>query len=336
MEKAYARRPIALPLRSSRRCAYDSPPVHPFRFGIQVHAAPSRMSEWRDLARRVEELGYSTVFVPDHFDEQYGPLVALSVAAEATTRLKVGSLVFDNDYRHPLVLAKECASLDLASEGRLEVGLGAGWLRSDYEQSGIAYDPPGVRVERLAEAIEIVTALWRHERVDFEGAHYRLSGARGLPRPFSEGGPRLIVGGGGRRVLELAARHADVVGVNTSLRAGEVGPEAVAAAKAERYAERIAWVREAAGERLGEIELQSLVFFAEIGRPQEVVADELAAVVGFAPQDIIASPIGLFGTEDEIVDTLRQRRERWGFSYWVLHEAEIETFAPVVARLSGS
>lgn len=306
----------------------------PFRFGIQLSNAPS-LPAWRDLARKVEELGYSTLFMPDHFGDQFAPTVALAVAAEATTSLKVGSLVFDNDYRHPLVLAKECATLDLASEGRLEVGIGAGWMKSDYDESGIAYEEPPLRVERLAEAVEVIRALWSNERVDFEGKHYRLSGAQGLPRPHTPGGPPLLIGGGSKKVLGLAARVAQIVGINPSLRSGDVGAETIAGASAARYAERVEWVRQAAGERFEEIELQSLVFMAQIGRPRDVVARELSEMFGFSPDEILGSPIGLFGTEDEIVETLEERRKTSGFSYWVLHEAEIDSFAPVVARLAG-
>lgn len=309
--------------------------MRPFRFGIQLSKAES-LASWRKTARKIEDLGYSTLFIPDHFEDQYGPLVALTVAAEATTSLKVGSLVFDNDYRHPLVLAKECATLDLASEGRLEVGIGAGWMRTDYDQSGIAYDAPAVRVSRMEEGVKVIKALWADEHVDFEGEHYRLTGAVGLPRPHTAGGPPLIIGGGSKRVLSFAAKTADIVGINPSLRSGNVGPETMATISPAHYAERVAWVREAAGDRFEEIELQSLVFMARIGRPQAEVAEELSKLVGFPPEDVAASPIGLFGTEEEIVETLETRRAESGFSYWVLHEGEIDYFAPIVARLAGS
>jgi probable F420-dependent oxidoreductase len=309
--------------------------MRPFRFGMQLSKASS-LTAWRETARKLEDLGYSTLFIPDHFEDQYGPLVALTVAAEATTTLNVGSLVFDNDYRHPLVLAKECATLDLASEGRLEVGLGAGWMESDYDQSGVEYDSPGVRVGRLEEGIKIVKALWANDTVDFEGEHYHLTGAHGQPRPHSPGGPKLLIGGGSRRVLRIAAENAQIIGINPSLRAGFVGPETIASASTEHYAERVGWVREFAGDRFDELELQSLVFLAQIGRPQAEVSEEMSKLVGFPPEDIAASPIGLFGTEDEIVETLERRREESGFSYWVLHEGEIDSFAPVVARLAGS
>jgi probable F420-dependent oxidoreductase len=306
----------------------------PFRFGIQMSRAGS-MSQWRLAARKIEDLGYSTMFIPDHFGDQFGPLVALTVAAEATTTLRVGSLVFDNDYRHPLVLAKECATLDLSSQGRLEVGLGAGWMRTDYDESGIAYDEPKIRVDRLAEAVQVVKALWNEEVVDFEGEHYRLDKAQGVPRPHTPGGPPLIIGGGSRRVLRLAAEHAAIIGINPSLRSGATDGETIAGTVPAAYGERVAWVREAAGDRIGEIELQSLVFFAQVGKAKHVVADELAQLFGYPADQVADTPIAVFGTEDEIVETLERRREEWGFSYWVFHEAEIDSFAPIVARLSG-
>ena len=196
----------------------------PFRFGVQLSNASSGAA-WRDLARTIEGLGYSSLFIPDHFEDQFGPLVALTVAAEATTELKVGSLVFGNDYRHPIVLAKEIATLDLMSEGRVEFGLGAGWMTTDYEQSGIVNDPPGVRISRMAESLAVMKSLWSTGAATLDGEHYTITGAVGAPLPYSRPHPPIIIGGGGRRVLGIAAREADIVGVNPSLAAGYVGPE---------------------------------------------------------------------------------------------------------------
>ena len=143
---------------------------------------PRRAAAWRATARRVEDLGYSTLFIPDHFEDQFGPLVALTVAAEATTTLRVGSLVFGNDYRHPVVLAKEVATLDVFSEGRVEFGLGAGWMTSDYEQSGIAADPAGVRISRMAESLAVLKALWSTGEATYQGEYYRITGSPGVAR----------------------------------------------------------------------------------------------------------------------------------------------------------
>jgi probable F420-dependent oxidoreductase len=309
--------------------------MRPFRFGVQYSKAEDGAA-WRSHARKLEDLGYSTMFIPDHFGDEWGPLVALTVAAEATKHLKVGSLVLDNDYRHPLVLAKELATLDLVSEGRLEVGMGAGWMRSDYEQSGMAYDAPGIRVSRLEESVRLLKQLWTGEPVDFAGEHYELSQATCLPKPHTPGGPPLLIGGGSRRVLRLAVEHADIIGVNPSLASGAVDAQSIASTAPAAYAERLGWIREAAGERFADLELQSLVFVAQIGRPKAVVAEEMAALMGFPAEDVAASSTVLIGTEDEIVETLQRRREEMGFSYWVLHGADVDGFAPVVARLAGA
>ncbi len=307
----------------------------PFRFAVQLSSAPSGRA-WRDLARRIEGLGYSTLYLPDHFGDQFGPLVALTVAAEATTDLRVGSLVFGNDYRHPVVLAKEIATLDLCSEGRVEFGLGAGWMTTDYEQSGLDLDPPGVRVARMAESLAVLKELWSTGSCTFEGEHYRITGAVGAPVPHRRPHPTIVVGGGGRKVLGIAAREADVVGVNPSLAAGYVGPEALASARAGYYDQRIAWVREAAGDRFADLELQVLTFVVQIVPDREDATRRLADLMGIPGEDVDDMPLVLIGTVEQIVERLRERRARWGFSYVVVHEAEMEAFAPVVAALAGT
>ncbi len=309
--------------------------MHPFRFGLQASKAPSAAA-WRELARKTEALGFSTLFLPDHFEEQLGPLVGLAVAAEATTTLRVGSLVFGNDYRHPLVLAKEIATLDVMSEGRVEFGLGAGWMRSDYEQAGMIYDEPSVRVDRLEESIRVMKALWAGERVDFAGTHYTLQGALGWPSPYRTPHPTLLVGGGSPRVLSIAAREADIVGINPSLAAGAIGPEVIASAAAARVDERIAWVKDAAGGRFSSIELQSLTFFVNIVDNGAEARSNLAASFGQDPQQVVETPSALIGSVDEIVEKLISCRERWGLSYWVVHEAEMDAFAEVIGKLEGT
>jgi probable F420-dependent oxidoreductase len=307
----------------------------PFRFGVQYPNAPDGPS-WRSEARKLEDLGYSTMFIPDHFDEEWGPLVALTVAAEATTRLRVGSCMLDNDYRHPVVLAKESATLDLVSEGRFELGIGAGWLRTDYDRAGIAYDPPGTRVSRLEEAVQLLKRLFSGEPVTFSGDHYQVSGYTSFPPTYTKGGPPIIIGGGGKRVLKLAVEYADIIGVNPSLASGAIDAASIASTSPAAYAERIGWIRQAAGDRFGDLELQSRVFVAQVGRPKMVIAEEMAALMGYPPEDVVASSTVLIGTEDEITETLEARRQELGFSYWVLNKADVDTFAPVVARLAGT
>jgi len=307
----------------------------PFRFGVQLSSASSGAA-WRDLARAIESLGYSSLFIPDHFEDQFGPLVAMTVAAEATTELRVGSLVFGNDYRHPIVLAKEIATLDLVSEGRVEFGLGAGWMTADYERSGMTNDPPGERITRMAESLAIMKSLWSTGAATFEGEHYRITDAIGAPLPHQRPHPPIIIGGGGKRVLGIAAREADIVGVNPSLAAGYVGPEVLDTTTAEYYEERIAWIREAAGERFGDLELQVLTFLVQVVPDRVDALDRLAQMMGVTPEQVAGSPIALIGTVEQIIECLVERRERFGFSYVVVHEAEMEAFAPVVAALAGT
>jgi probable F420-dependent oxidoreductase len=307
----------------------------PFRFGVQLSRAATG-PVWRDTARRIEALGYSTLFIPDHFEDQFGPLVALTVAAEATTTLRVGSLVFGNDFRHPMTLAKEIATLDLCSEGRVEFGLGAGWMTTDYEQSGIEADDAGTRISRMAESLAVLKSLWSSPETTYAGEYYRITGAVGSPEPRQRPHPPIIIGGGGRRVLGIAAREADIVGVNPSLAAGYIGPEVLATTTAEYYGQRIEWVKEAAGPRFDQLELQCLTFIVQIVPNRDEAIAQLAGALSVEPEQIEGSPVAMIGTTKEIAEILRTRRDRYGFSYVVVHEAEMEAFAPVVAELAGT
>jgi probable F420-dependent oxidoreductase len=307
----------------------------PFRFGVQLSKAASAQA-WRATARKIEDLGYSSLFIPDHFDDQYGPLVALTAAAEATTSLRVGSLVFDNDYRHPVVLAKEVATLDVFSEGRVEFGIGAGWMTSDYEQSGIDHDPAGVRIARLTESLAVMKDLWSKGEASYRGEHYTVTGALGTPTPVQRPHPPILIGGGGPRVLGVAARHADIDGVNPNLAAGYVGPEVIETTSAEYYLRRIEWIKQAAGSRFDRLELQCLTFLVQIVADRAEALSRLATAMSVTPEQVAGSPIALVGTTDEIAEILNHRREQFGFSYIVVHEAEMEALAPVVAALAGT
>jgi probable F420-dependent oxidoreductase len=305
-----------------------------FRFGIQL-TQPFAGLSWSDTARKVEALGYSTLFVPDHFGDQLAPITALAVAAEATTTLKVGALVFDNDYRHPVTLATETATLDVLSGGRVELGLGAGWMATDYEQSGMTYDPAKVRVDRFEEAIQVIKGLFADGPSSFRGEHYTITELDGKPSPVTPGGPPLIIGGGGKRVLSIAARHADIVGVNPNLKAGVIGPDAVLDALPPAIDRKLEWVREAAGERFADIELNMLSFVQEITDDALGFAAVLGDMFGVAAEDVLEIPAVIVGSLDEIRDRLEERRERWGFSYYVFQPDSAEKMAPVVAALTG-
>jgi probable F420-dependent oxidoreductase len=309
--------------------------MHSFRFGVQLSRSETA-TQWRSTARKVEDLGYSTLFIPDHFEDQFGPLVALTAAAEATSVLRVGSLVFGNDYRHPIVLAKEIATLDLFSGGRVEFGLGAGWMTSDYQQSGIEEDSAGTRISRMAESLAVMKSLWSTGKATFEGEHYQIAGAIGSPTPIQRPHPPVIIGGGGPRVLSIAAKEADIVGVNPSLAAGYIGAEVLATTTAEYYHRRIQWIREAAPDRFDQLELQCLTFIVQIVPDRDDAIARMADALSVTPDDIAGSPLVMIGSTDQIAETLRERRETFGFSYIVVHEAELEAFAPVVSALSGT
>jgi probable F420-dependent oxidoreductase len=308
-----------------------------FRFGVQTPSSGGSAKAWRERARKIEDLGYSTLFMPDHFvDMELAPMVGISFAAAATERLRIGMLVLGNDYKHPAVAAKEAATVDLLSDGRLEFGLGAGWQQTDYDALGFPYDPAGTRVERLAEAVEVVKGVWSDGPFDFRGEHYTITGYDGAPKPVQRPHPPILLGGGGRRMLQLAGRVADIVGINPNLRRGAVTDDAVKSTLADVTREKLAWVREGAGDRFDDLELQIRYFFAAIHDDARALAGTVAPGFGITADEAIDSAIALVGTVDEVCDRLVQRREEWGVSYVVLGEDSFEAFAPVVARLAGT
>lgn len=308
----------------------------PFRFGVQVNGTGTR-SEWVDLARKVEDSGYATMTMPDHFGDQLAPVPALQCAADATTSLRFGALVYDNDYKHPVVLAKELATMDVLSDGRVEVGLGAGWMISDYEQSGIPYDAPGVRVSRFIEGLRIIKSAFGPEPFSFEGEHYTITDYNGLPKP-RQSPPPVLVGGGGPRVLSFAAREADIVGINATLTSGAVDASTYESMTADAVDTKVGVVRDAAtaAGRLDAIEMNIRTFMVAITEDVDATLETFAEFTG-APTDVIAnSPFALIGPVDKIIDDLRERRERWGFSYVIVGQEDVEACAPVVAALAGT
>lgn len=317
--------------------------TRPFRFIAPMPRLDQPARRWRDAVRRIEALGYATVSISDHFTRGWvmEPVVAMTAAAEATDRLRVLSLVLGNDYRHPVLVHKAMATLDVLSEGRVEVGLGAGWLQSDYQAAGLALDPAGERIDRLEEAARVLRGLFRAEPLTFAGRHYRIEGLDGLPKPIQRPHPPLLIGGGGRRVLSVAGRHADIVSVNPSLRDGTVTAAVLADATAERVAEKVAWVREAAaaaGRDPAAIELQMNLLACRVetgpGRAGQAVSS-LAAAAGADPALLDRSPAVLAGSVDRCVEALRANRERFGISY-VNVGGDPEAAAPVVDRLAGT
>jgi probable F420-dependent oxidoreductase len=311
---------------------------HPrrFRFGIQLSSTGSA-AEWAELAREAEDLGYSTLFVPDHFGDQLAPAPALAAAATATTGLRIGTLVLDNDYRHPVVTAKEMATLDVLSGGRLELGIGAGWMASDYDQSGIPMDEAAIRIDRLEEGLAVLRGLFAPGAFDFAGKHYAIAGLDGTPKPVQDPHPPFLIGGGGPRVLRLAAREADIVGINPAIRSGRVDGAAARDGAAEVTDRKLAWVREAAGDHYPDLEINMLIFVCAVTDDRAGTLEATAPLFGMTPDQVAEYPHAWVGSAEEIAADLEAGRERWDASYLVVQGVEaMRAAAPVVARLAGT
>jgi probable F420-dependent oxidoreductase len=288
---------------------------------------------WADSARELEALGYSALHAPDHFDEGLGPITAMASAAAVTENLIVATAVLAADFRHPAVLARELAAIDVISEGRLEVGLGAGYNVDDYRWSGIAMDPPKVRVDRLVEYVAVLRGLFAEGPFTYRGEHFQIDALDGTPHPHTPGGPPIFVAGGGPRMLRFAARHADIIGVNPSLPTSEKRAEAARDGVAARVDEKFALVREAAGDRYDDLEFHGWLRHAQVTDDGRAAAREIAAATGLTDEDVLDSPFVLVGSVEEIVERLQARRERWGYSYYTVQQPAAREFAPVVATL---
>jgi probable F420-dependent oxidoreductase len=273
--------------------------------------------------------------MPDHFDDQLAPVPALMTAADATSSLRIGALVWDNDYKHPVVLAKELATMDVLSDGRLEIGIGAGWMRSDYDTAGMQYDSPGVRIDRFIEGVAVIRGHMGTEPFSFSGKHYTITELNGLPKPVQQPCPPILVGGGGKRVLTYAAQEVDIIGINGTLTAGVVGPDAIASMTAEAVDEKVAIVAEAAAHRIGEIEMNVRAFFVNVTDNRAEAVSGMASLIRVPEEMITNTPFALIGSPQSIIEDLLARRERWGFSYIIVGAQDIESFAPVVAALHG-
>jgi probable F420-dependent oxidoreductase len=321
--------------------------TRPFRFAVQsFHADSAR--EWRESAKRIEGLGYSALHLADHIigpgpalDATNHPLQtlaaipAMAVAAEATTTLRIGSRVLCIDYRPAAVLAKEAATLDFLSGGRLELGLGAGWLRREYEATGIPFDPIGTRIDRLEETVRFVKAHMAPGQLDIQGRHVTAHEYEGAPQPIQKPHPPIMIGGGGRRILSLAAREADIVSLNFNNRGGVIGQEGVLSGTADATEEKVGWIRAAAGDRFDALELEIGAYFTFVGPGTAAVAEGMAKSFGIGPDEMRSHPHALFGEEDEVCEELLRRRERYGISYVTVSAQARDTFAPIVARLAG-
>jgi probable F420-dependent oxidoreductase len=312
--------------------------MKPFRFGVNVGSSASR-NEWTDKARKIEGLGYSTLNVPDHLTNLMAPMPALISAAEATKHLRVGTNVLNNDLRHPVLVAREAATVDLLTDGRLQLGLGAGSIRSEYDQIGSAFDTGGTRVERLTEAVTIIKGLLAGEKVTLAGRHYQVTGHAIDPLPVQKPHPTILIGGNGRRLLTLAAQEADIVGLSgLTFRQGGAVPADLSGWRVSAIDERLVLMREAAGEdRYARLELNVLVQRVIVTDDRRSAAEDLTSRwTQLTADEILQSPYVLIGTVNQIVEDLLARRERWGFSSYVIFEHYADAFAPVLARVVTS
>jgi probable F420-dependent oxidoreductase len=309
--------------------------MKPFRFGVNVRDAASR-AEWVAKARKVEDLGFSSLTVPDHLADMLAPIPAVVSAADATKHLRVGTNVLNNDLRHPVLVAREAATTDLLTDGRLDLGLGAGHMQSEYDQAGLRFDPGVTRVERLGEAVTIVKGLLRGEQVSFAGRHYQVAAHKIHPLPVQRPHPPILIGGNGRRILTLAAKEADIVGLSgITFRAGGTAPD-LSGWKTAAVDERVRLVREAAGDRYDRLELSALVQRVMVTDAPRQAAEELAKRWSqLSAEEILEAPYAIIGTVDHLVEELQKRRERWGISYYVIFEPYMDAFTPVVSRLTG-
>ncbi|MGZ4799467.1 MAG: TIGR03621 family F420-dependent LLM class oxidoreductase [Acidimicrobiia bacterium] len=307
-----------------------------FRFGVLAKQARPA-SEFRDLARQAEDLGFSTFFMPDHFvDHPLAPIPGIMAAAAATTTLRVGTLVLGNDYKHPVVLANEAATIDLLSDGRLELGVGAGWMTEDYERGGFTLDSAGVRIARLDESLTVMKGLMADGPFSFHGEHYQVDALDGEPKPVQRPHPPIVVGGGGPKVLALAAKHAQIVGINANLSAGTgTHPDSIRSLTAEATDEKLESLRAAAGDRFAELEIQTLTGLVIVTDDRQPIADGIASAFGVPVDVALETPAVLVGSAEQIVEDLEARRARWQMSYVVVPEEFVDAMAPVVAQLAG-
>jgi probable F420-dependent oxidoreductase len=310
--------------------------VRPFRFGVITESAPSR-EQWITLVRKAEDLGYATFLLADHFVNEFPPLTALMAAADATKTLRIGSFVFDNDFRHPALLAKEVAALDLLSDGRFELGIGAGWHQPEYEQVGLPFDRAGVRINRLEEALRIIKQFFTEEAVTFAGTHYTVTDLKAFPKPLQRPHPPILMGGGGQRLLTLAGREANIIGLH--LKVNDDGTVDATERTEAALVQKVEWIRQAAGERFAAVELNLLVASIIITQDQRQAAEQYlreSGRAGVTAEQLLANPYMLIGSIEQLTEQIQRLRELFGISYLVIDTEYMEAFAPVVARLANA
>lgn len=322
--------------------------TRPFRFAVQAYRAASA-AEWRDIALRTEALGYSTLHTADHYIgpgpalgptghrvQTFAAIPAMAFAAAVTSTLRIGSRMLNVGYHQPAVLAKEVASLDVLSGGRLELGLGAGWLANEYEAMGIPFESAGERITLLQETIDLIVQSCTGEPVDVRGTYVRAGGYSAVPATVQQPHPPIMIGGGAPRILRYAGAVADIVSINFNNRSGEVGEDSLATSTAEETARKVSWVLAGAEERAVAPELEIATYFMSVTGRSEVTAEALSARTGLTGPALSEFPHALVGEVDEIIEELQRRRDVYGFSYVTVGDANLEAFAPVVDALAGT
>ena len=322
--------------------------TRPFRFGCQSYS-PNDRNEWTDTARRAEDLGYSTLFVADHYfgpgsamEEANHPLQtvacipAMMAAADATTSIRIGSRVICVDYHHPVVLAKELATIDLLSDGRLEAGFGAGWIASEYAAMGIPMDRPGVRIDRMIEVVEMSRRFFAGDDLDLDGEHVTARDMRAVPTSPQDGGPRIMLGGGSPRVLRVAGQLADIVSVNFDNSAGKIGDHGIGSGTADGTAQKLEGIREGARERFEDLEIEIGAYFTTVTNQTDATTVGMAGALNLKPEVLASHPHTLIGSVDEICEKLEQRRAELGISYVTVGVSVMKDFAAVVEKMAGT
>lgn len=322
-------------------------PLRKFRFAAGGEGNPEEggARKFIRLAQQAEEYGYDSFMIPDHLGPQVSPIAALGALAVATEKIRLGTAVLANGFRHPAILAKDAATIDVLSKGRLELGIGAGWMKEEFDKAGIAYDRPGLRIEKLDEALTILDVLLRGQECNFEGKHYQIRGLKGSPRPRQGPRPPLAVGGGGPKMLQLAAKHADIISVvPVTTKEGKLRLSGITM---DKTIERVELIKQAAGDRFADIELNWTITTIVITDDREKVAEMALAALdkGFPPnmdvdvaltvEEILNSPYIAIGTFEEIADQIRGVRAQTGMSYVGVFPTQMDAFAPIITLLKG-
>ena len=326
--------------------------TRPFRFGLQSYAAESP-SDWREQAKRAEDLGFSTFSVADHVIgpgpalaatnhpvQDVAAVPAMAVAIEATTTINVGARVFCTDYRQPVMFAKELATLDFFSEGRLELGIGCGWLHGEYDAMGVEWDRAGVRLDRMEETLTLIRQHLGDGDVDVAGEHVQATGFTGLPKP-PNGMPPIMIGGGAKRVLGIAGREADIVSLNFDNSSGKIGPDGVGSSTAALTAQKIDFIRAGAAGRgddktFDDLEIEIGAYFTVVTDQREATLGQMAPMFQLEPEQFAEHPHALVGSVDEICDQIVERRDTYGISYITFGASAVASVAPIVDRLTGT